>query len=185
MAKQMIISVMSKDRPGIIADVTGAIYELNGSLADLKQSVLCGYFTMILTASFVDSVTANEVAEKISGVESETRLEVVVKDFVGTIHSELDYGNSNIYVITAQGVNRNGLVARMGGLCFGYGINILDFDTAVSDGLYSMILHVDLSGVASVEDIYMAVEHFGKETGLDVVMQHSDIFKATNDIALL
>ena len=185
MAKQMVISVMSKDRPGIIADVTGAIYELNGNLADLKQSVLCGYFTMILTASFVDAVTVDELAARISSVESETNLEVVVKDFVGPVYAGLTSGNSNIYVITAQGVNRSGLVARMGGLCSGYGINILDFNTAVSDGLYSMILHVDLSGIASVEDIYLAVEHFGKETGLKVVMQHSDIFKATNDIALL
>ncbi len=183
MEKQMVISVMSKDRPGIIADVTGVIYELNGNLADLKQSVLCGYFTMILMVSFGDDITAGEIAEKISSVESETRLEVVVKDFVGTLDSGSVIG-SNIYVITAQGANKNGLVARMGRLCFAYGINILDFDTAVSDGLYSMILHVDLAGVASLDDIYMAVEDFGREVELNVVMQHIDIFKATSDISL-
>ena len=45
---------MSQDRPGIVADITGAIYQLNGDLADLNQSVLCGYLTMILIATFDD-----------------------------------------------------------------------------------------------------------------------------------
>ena len=48
MKKQLVISVMSKDRPGIIADITGVILDLGGDLADLNQSVLGGYFSMIL-----------------------------------------------------------------------------------------------------------------------------------------
>ena len=39
MSTQMILSVMSKDRPGIIADVTGTIYDLDGDLADLNQTL--------------------------------------------------------------------------------------------------------------------------------------------------
>ena len=185
MARKMVISVMSKDRPGIISDVTGVIYELNGNLADLKQSVLSGYFTMILTASFEDDVISGEIAEKISGVESETKLEVIVKDFSGNIDSESIEQSRNVYVITAQGLNQNGLVARMGKLCFGQAINILDFDSTLSGGLYSMIIHVDLSSVTSIDDVYVALDCFGKETALNVVMQHSDIFKATNDITLV
>ena len=42
MSREMIISVMSKDRTGIVADITGAIYELGGDLADLNQSTLGG-----------------------------------------------------------------------------------------------------------------------------------------------
>ncbi|RKX42690.1 MAG: hypothetical protein DRP64_09445, partial [Verrucomicrobia bacterium] len=48
----MAISVMAKDRPGIVAEVTAGISALDGNLADLRESVLCGYFTMILIAGF-------------------------------------------------------------------------------------------------------------------------------------
>jgi len=185
MANQMVISVMSKDRPGIISDVTGVIYSLNGNLADLKQSVLSGYFTMILIAAFEEEITSDELAEKISSVKSVTGLEVVVKDFDGSVNPEPASDQNGIYVITAQGINQTGLVARIGKLCFEYGVNILDFDTVLSEGRYSMILYVDLSGTESVEDIYSAVDHFGEETGLNVVMQHSDIFKATSEIELV
>lgn len=44
MKRQLVISVMSKDRPGIVADITGTIFDLDGDLADLNQSVLGGIF---------------------------------------------------------------------------------------------------------------------------------------------
>ena len=52
-----IPKIMSKDRPGVIADITGAIFKLDGDLADLNQSVLCGYLTMILIATFEQEIT--------------------------------------------------------------------------------------------------------------------------------
>jgi len=70
MSKQMIISVMSKDRPGIIAEITGAIYALKGDLADLNQSILSGYLTMILIASFEEDITREDVLAEISHIQS-------------------------------------------------------------------------------------------------------------------
>ena len=53
----MVISVMAKDRPGIVAEVTEGISVLGGNLADLRESVLCGHFTMILIAGFPPDVS--------------------------------------------------------------------------------------------------------------------------------
>ncbi len=82
--KQIVISVMSKDRPGIIADVTGVIYELNGDLADLSQSVLSGFFSMIVIAQFNKDISIKEIKEKISSIKSETALEVTIKEVDST-----------------------------------------------------------------------------------------------------
>lgn len=46
MKKEIIISVLSRDRPGIVADIAGVIYNLEGDLTDLSQSVLGGFFIM-------------------------------------------------------------------------------------------------------------------------------------------
>ena len=56
-----IISVMSHDRIGIIADVTAAIKTLHGNLEDLSQTVLRGYFSMILLARFPDGTTEDNL----------------------------------------------------------------------------------------------------------------------------
>ena len=80
MRKQMIISVMSKDRPGIIADITGAIYQLGGDVADLNQTVLCGYLTMILSASFDPEVTKEDLLASISHIKTRCKFEVSIKE---------------------------------------------------------------------------------------------------------
>ncbi|MCF7849624.1 MAG: hypothetical protein K9M45_12300, partial [Kiritimatiellales bacterium] len=57
----MVIAVMSQDRPGIVAEVTEGISGLGGNLADLRESVLCGYFTMLLVAGFPPEVSLEQV----------------------------------------------------------------------------------------------------------------------------
>jgi len=185
MGKQMVMSVMSKDRPGIVADITGVIYQLNGDLADLNQSVLCDYFSMILIATFDDAVTPEDVVAGFSHIPSATRLEVVVKE-VETLPAAVTAEKSReIYVLTAQGRNKSGLVHRVGLFCCQHEINILDLATTLSGDLYTMILQLDLSRVESVEIIRADLACCAEESGLHVVLQHEDLFKATSEITLL
>lgn len=43
-----IISVIGKDRPGIIAKVSGKLFELNANIEDISQTIMQDYFTMIM-----------------------------------------------------------------------------------------------------------------------------------------
>ena len=43
-----IISVIGKDRPGIIAKVSGKLFELNVNIEDISQTIMQDYFTMIM-----------------------------------------------------------------------------------------------------------------------------------------
>jgi predicted amino acid-binding ACT domain protein len=84
-------------------------------------------------------------------------------------------------VLTASGGDRIGFVAAVSSFCAANQINILDLSTAVEDGLYTMMLLVDLSR-CDVSDVRSRLEHFAQETGFDVVLQHHDIFRATQEV---
>ena len=43
-----IISVIGKDRPGIIAKVSGKLFEMNVNIEDISQTIMQNYFTMIM-----------------------------------------------------------------------------------------------------------------------------------------
>lgn len=43
-----IITVVGNDKPGIIAGVTAALFELNINILDLSQTIMDGYFTMTM-----------------------------------------------------------------------------------------------------------------------------------------
>lgn len=184
MNKQMIISVMAKDRPGIIAEITGAIYALKGDLADLNQSILCGYLTMILIASFEEEVTREDVLAEISHIQSGERFDVLIKEMDIPIEIAHTPPPTDTYILTAQGKNRSGLVHSISQFCYSHGINILDLATTLSDDQYTMVLQLDMRKISSIEAVAADLEVFSRDSGLRLVIQHNDIFRVTNEIAL-
>ena len=159
MRKQMIISVMSKDRPGIIASITGAIFKLGGDVADLNQTVLCGYLTMILNASFEELPPGEEV--RTDGPPEET------------------------YILTVQGPNRGGIVHGISQFCFEQNVNIFDLATTLRDGQYTMALQLDLKSCnCKMAELQEKLEAYASDNGLTVMIQHNDIFQVTNEITL-
>jgi len=181
-----VISIMSRDRVGIVHEVSRALSEINGNIADIRQRVLCGYFTMILLASFPEKVTARDVERKLAEIDarSDTAIDVMVKqveeDFVPFRPSIPE----NAYVLTATGPDKVGFVATVSSFCVKHNINILDLSTTAHDGIYMMILVIDISQCTSIGDVRRNLQEFSKQTGLNIVLQHYDIFKAVNDIAL-
>ena len=58
MAKsKSIITVVGKDQVGIIARVTGYLYENNVNVEDITQSIVAGYFNMMM---IVDTGTSTK-----------------------------------------------------------------------------------------------------------------------------
>ena len=182
MSRHMIISVMSKDRTGIVADITGAIYELGGDLADLNQSTLGGYLTMILFASFDDQVDPEMLTRKIAALDSPTALDVVAREIVSPPDAKAAELPRKTYIMTTQGKNRKGLVYGISSFCFENDINILDLATTIRGETYTMVLQLDLSRVPSIAAVRADLQAYAEEHDLQVVLQHHDLFKVTNEI---
>ncbi len=185
MPRQFIISVMAKDRPGIVADVTSVISEMNGNLADLSQTTLCGYFTMILVASFPDDVPQQKIKDSLSqkGAASnpEFSFEIGIKES-RILKREQSSAGESMYILTAEGEDQVGLVAKVSSFCKKSGINILDLSTKLHEDKYTMILLLDMSSVKTMKEVRKALEEFSNKTGLVIELQHRDIFVATNEI---
>jgi glycine cleavage system transcriptional repressor len=183
---QYVISIMSRDRVGIVHEVSTAISELNGNIADIRQSVLCGYFTMILLASFPSDVSQRSIEQKLAVVDarSETAIDVAVKEVDETTPTASTAIPENAYILTATGVDQIGFVASVASFCASHNINILDLSTTVSGGLYIMILMVDMNHCNSISGVRQDLQQLSQKTGFNLVLQHYDIFKAVNEINL-
>ena len=176
---------MAKDRPGIVADVTGVISDFKGNLADLSQTTLCGYFTMILVASFPDETSQENLRETLSRKGGNKKLEFSFEIGIKETHvlkREKDSPTESMYILTADGEDQIGLVAKVSAFCKEHKINILDLSTRAENERYTMILLLDMSSVKSLSGIRKALDEFGLKTGLNTELQHRDIFVATNEI---
>ena len=173
----MVISVMDQDRPGIVAEITEAIGCLGGNLTDLRESVLSGWFTMILSASFSADLTAESVEKALTDATSS-------KVSVALHNGETDRAKTSDlkYILTAVAEDRIGLVAAVSRFCCDRNVNILDLASHVEGDQYTMILMLDLANIENIRSFRDELENFSKTSGLKLVLQHSDIFRATNEI---
>jgi glycine cleavage system transcriptional repressor len=182
---QFVISIMSRDRIGIVRDVASCISGLDGNIADLSQTVLRGYFTMILLATFPEGVSGEKIKRRLRTLNTEDKIPLEFTIFpANDIAIEERVAQENIYMLTASGPDRIGFVAAVATFCAENAINILDLATLVNDGEYVMVLQVDLSRAASLTTVQRQLHSFSAASGIHVVLQHSDIFAATNEITM-
>lgn len=86
---RVIISVLGKDRVGIIASVSGILSEFNVNILDISQTILQGYFAMILMADIGESkINLESLKEKLStlGTELGVRIDVQHTDAFNYMH---------------------------------------------------------------------------------------------------
>ena len=84
-----IVSVIGKDRTGIIAKVTGKLFELGCNVEDISQTVMHGsYFTMIMLITLADGLAVGTVNEALSSVAEELGVEIRVQheDIFNSMH---------------------------------------------------------------------------------------------------
>ncbi|MEY8577747.1 ACT domain-containing protein [Corynebacteriaceae bacterium 6-324] len=69
-----IMTVTGADSTGIIAQVTTALAELNINIVDVSQTLMSGYFTMILRVEILDSdKSIQEIQEYMKPVAEKTK----------------------------------------------------------------------------------------------------------------
>ena len=91
--------------------------------------------------------------------------------------------SKNTAVITVLGKDRVGIIAGVSKLLADYSININDIYQTIMDDVFTMIMMVDLKDLKIEEsDIADKLKAFGRENGLSVNIQHTDLFNAMHRI---
>ena len=87
----------------------------------------------------------------------------------------------NTAVVTVVGNDTIGIIAKVSAVLAEHEANILDISQTVLSGMFNMIMIVDtsLSRFAQLED---ALETLGRDIGLQIRIQRSEIFDAMHRI---
>ncbi len=161
-----ILSVVGKDRPGIVSHVTAALYEGGCNLGETSMIRLGDSFTIMMMVRH--DGTVKSLQDLLSTVADSMGLHVHIDKMDGKLfhHIEPDVQ------ITVYGADRPGIVAHVTGALAEAGLNIvnLDSDVAGSDENPIYIMHID--GVAG-EGITAL------ESALDVVIKEGVDAKLT------
>jgi glycine cleavage system transcriptional repressor len=163
----LAITVLGHDRPGIIADVTGALAELGGNLEDSSMTLLRGHFAMTLV------VTLDAAAPDVQG-----RLDPLLSDLTVYVRplpdaSELPAGGRP-YVLTVHGADRPGIVSSITRVVATYGGNITDLTTRLAGGLYVLAAEVALPDEVDVDALSRELTSIAHDLGVGASLRPAE-----------
>jgi glycine cleavage system transcriptional repressor len=178
-----VLTVMSDDHPGIVAAVSNAIEALGGNIDSCSQTVLGGYFTLIMIVSVPDPVEPERLAQRIRGAgEGDSGFQVLVRPARPETSSVSEPAER--FVISAFGEDQPGIVRRFSQYLASKDINIVDLYGDRNGTQFVLIGQVEVPARWDVRMMQADLEQMGQELGFTVKLQHENVFVATNQLRL-
>ena len=86
-------------------------------------------------------------------------------------------------IVTVLGKDRIGIIAAVSNMLAGNQVNILDISQTILQDYFTMIMLVDTSqSAASTEQLQAALKELGLRLGLEMRLQHEDIFNSMHRV---
>ena len=164
----LAVTVIGRDRPGIIAEVTGVVADLGGNLEDSSMTLLRGHFAWMLIADV--AVPAEELAGRLAHL-AEDGLTVSVLP----VGQDEPYGGDSGYLLSVHGADRPGIVARVTSTLAAHGGNITDLSTRLgAAGMYVVVAEVTLPPDVDVVALGAQLAEVGHDLGVGVSLRPAD-----------
>lgn len=141
------LSAIGRDRPGIVAGVSGALLRHGANIEDSRMAILGGHFTMMLIVSTPDGDDADALRSDLREAQAELGLGALTLEEVSEEHGVTRPEPS--HVVTVYGADHPGIVHSVAAALAGLGVNVIDVATHLVDeegeqSLYVMMMEVDL-----------------------------------------
>jgi predicted amino acid-binding ACT domain protein len=175
-----IVTVTAADRVGIIFSVAGTVRDQGGNIVELSQTVMRGYFTIILMVEFADARDPKQLAAAI--VDRGRRFELtvaVIEASGGSVDPAVSDGER--FILTVLGDDAPGNIHGIAGCLAAHGVNIVDLHARVDGRRFSLVMEAFLPPELSPVLLRAELERSGRDLGLDAYVQHENIFRATSE----
>ena len=183
--EKIIITVLGQDRPGIIAAVAQSLYEQDCNIENISQMVLQSEFAGLFVVTAPQEATLKSIRESLNQALAAMNLEVQAKELVPPEES-LAVPVVEPFLITTMGPDAKGLVARITAVLAEHGANVTNLKAVFHGGedpdRNIMVYEVDVPADGNREALYAGLREKAREMGLEIIIQHRDIFDAVNKI---
>lgn len=143
------VTVTGKDRPGIIAGLTEAIYRGGGNLEDASMTILEGEFAMIVLVALKNKSIYVRIQRALLKLSKKLSLAISVEEIKhGLIRGEKHKPGTSPWIVSVLGKDRAGIVYQISKLFAGQKLNITDLNSKIigkgKKTTYALVLEVDI-----------------------------------------
>jgi glycine cleavage system transcriptional repressor len=164
------LTIIGRDRPGIVAQVTEILYGLGCNIADSSCTLLGGQFAMILIISHPDFTGKESFGDAFNPLE-ESGLSVFLRTLKPGGEKRPDLPGE-ICMISVYGSDKPGIVFRVTRELGARSINITDLNTKLVGSekrpVYVMMLEAVLPATLTVEELEEILQGLKQELQVDI-----------------
>ena len=170
-AVHFAITIIGKDRPGIVAGTAEVLYRLGCNIEDSSCTMLGGEFAMILIISHRKPFSKSRLLEDFKAFGESMQLSVFVRILP---KDEISYEipSGEICMVSVYGSDQPGIVYRVTKELAARKINISDLNTKLigtsEEPVYVLMLEAVLPKEITVEDVGSLLEKLKKELNVEI-----------------
>jgi glycine cleavage system transcriptional repressor len=173
------LSAIGRDRPGIVAEVTGTLLRHGVNMADSQMAILGGHFAMMIVLVTSAETDVEALRSDLDRSREKLGLEAISLSEIDETQAKTD---EPTHVITIYGADHPGIVNAVTAALAEQGVNVTDLDTHLvgqeTEPAYMMILEVSLPEGLTGDGL----EAFLREVALEQKLELS--VRALDQVAL-
>lgn len=167
---EFAVTSIGRDRPGIVAAISGALHELGGNIEDSRMAILGGHFAVMLIVEVPADLGAERLESRLAEAGGELGLDAI------TVNEVAPGAQSArpTHVVSVYGADHPGIVHAVSAALAEQGVNVTDLQTRVTkeaeSPLYVMLMEVSL-GDAEPDRVREALQAAGKHETVEVSLR--------------
>jgi glycine cleavage system transcriptional repressor len=177
MKRYFALSAIGKDRPGIVAEVSGLIYECGGNLEDSSMTRLGEQFALIILLSGSGEEFPYRLSTGCKRLEWEKHLSIFLTPLEASEGKPSKGEPTGLYELSTTGLDRMGIVYRVSRLLADHGINIADMHTRANPSpesgtpIFTMKILLEIPAHVSPPELLGKLNRLGEELAIDITLK--------------
>jgi glycine cleavage system transcriptional repressor len=169
------LSAIGRDRPGIVAAVTGVLLGHGANLEDSQMTILRGHFTMTLVVALPNRADAERLRADLEAAARDLGLEAIALAQVAEADPAAASSEPS-HIVTVYGTDHPGIVNSVAEALAAADVNITDLNTRLvgdddagaGDDLYARMVEVALPPGLSAGALETLLEAIKRDQGVEV-----------------
>jgi len=167
----VVITVLGKDRPGLVAKITKSVADKKGNIVDIEQSVIRGLFSMFMLVDLENAtIEKKELTRQLTKLSKQLQVNITTtpyKKYVGAQAAK----KADLQKLTIMGKDKPGIVAKISAAVYSVDANIEYMKMIARGDLLVMEMTIDVKKKESLQELKSKLRSVGDKIGMDIVLQ--------------
>jgi glycine cleavage system transcriptional repressor len=176
-SQTVVLTGVGRDRVGIVAELTDALFEQGCNLLDSSMTLLRGEFAIILMVSLPESTSIENLVERLKPVQQKVGFNLNAR-LLTEDELKTDDNDDPIFVISVYGADKPGIVSGITRKLAALGANITDVQTSRTSekqSIFIMILETRVPKSLKAEHLTRELQAVAESLAVDISVREVDV----------